>query len=290
MKKLFISILLPFVLLSCSPNLDMLGMFYGQSPRNDERFEASMLYNEEHGYPVIVFDRDEYHVSFASDFHVDTSTNNLQRWIDLTLMDTLCPVGIMLGDLVNAQGNFPRAAAPFPSKEEEEANNTRFFLTPGNHDLYFGQWNEWLGCFFTSVYYFEVHTPHAKDLYICLDSSDGTLGVKQMNWLKSLLRQKSEEGFRHTVVYTHTHMFMQDGRQGHTSNFPMEETYELTALLEQYGVDWYVSGHAHCQSVTSYKGVKYFITNSMQDPAGQPAYLYATVAEQLQYEYIELPK
>ena len=53
MKKLFISILLPFVLLSCSPNLDMLGMFYGQSPRNDERFEASMLYNEEHGYPVI---------------------------------------------------------------------------------------------------------------------------------------------------------------------------------------------------------------------------------------------
>lgn len=288
MKKIFIYTVLLMSVSACSPNLDMLGMFYGQCPRNDARFEESMRYNDAHGYRMISVGDDEYKVSFATDFHVDTSTHNLQYWIDTTLADPQCPVGIMLGDLVNAQGNYERAAAPFDIPTTEMIYQTDFFLTPGNHDLYFGQWDEWLNYWKTSVYYFEVHTPNAKDLYICLDTSDGTLGVEQMSWLRQVLKDKSADNYRHTIVFTHTHMFMQDGRQGHTSNFPMEETYEITSLLGDYDVDWYVSGHAHCRSVTQYRGVKYFIVNSMQDPVQQPAYMVAHIGEQLSYEFVEL--
>ena len=145
---------------------------------------------------------------------------------------------------------------------------------------------ERLQAVFRNIHLFlTVTTPSARDLYICLDSSDGTLGVKQLAWLRALLAQKQKEGFRHTIVFTHTHMFKRDGSQGHTSNYVLEETYEITSLLSRYGVDWYVSGHDHSREVTEYNGVKYIIVDANNDAEPQPGYMIAVVGRTLAYRF-----
>lgn len=276
---------LPLCAISCSQNLDMAGMFNGQSPRSDERFETSMAYNEEHGYEVIAVPKEEYRVWFGTDMHVDTTTYNVKAWITQMRNDSAAAVGIILGDMINAQDHFPRFMEALDFDAQSQKYRVPLFATAGNHDLYFGQWTEYVKYWHTSTYWFEVQTPVAKDLYICLDSSDGTIGVKQMQWLRNLLAQKDKENYRHTLVFTHTHMFKKDCSQGHTSNFPMEETYELTDLLSRYKVDWYVSGHDHGREVSEFKGVQYIIVNTMQDPDPEPYFMVATMGERMNYEY-----
>lgn len=293
MKKTFniIFVLLAVLLLtSCDavnnflPNWDVIGMVYGQSPRNDNRFEQSMQYNEEHlaQYADIVLTKDDYKVYFGTDMHVDSTWRNTTKFAQAAQADTECPFAIVLGDVINAMDNYPNFLAGMAPLSK------RWFCTAGNHDIYYGQWKEYLQYIGSSVYSFQVITPSAKDLYICLDSSDGTLARKQFAWLKETLESAQEKSYRHIIVFTHTHMFKHDSTQGHISNYVLEETYAITDLLGKYGVDWYVSGHAHSRNITDFKGVKYIIVDTLQDPVEEAAFMVATVGRQLQYEYINI--
>lgn len=275
------------LLAACNPNYDIAGMFSGQSPRADRRFEASSAYNAERGAIVIDVPEDTYKVYFGTDMHVDSTARNVHRWATLLRNDPQCRLGIILGDMVNAQGNFPRVMEALEFDAVTQATDVPLFATVGNHDLYFGQWTDYLEWWHTSTYCFEVHTPQATDLYISLDSGEGTFGTKQLRWLRSLLAEKAAE-CRHIIVFTHTHMFKRDASQGHTSNFPMEETYEITALLQRYGVEWYVSGHDHHREITRFRDVQYMIVDTMQDAVPDPYYMVASVGNRLEYEYIPL--
>ena len=268
---------------SLTPNLDLVGMFYGQSPRSNQRFTESMEINTANGeYTILNVSSNEYKVYVATDMHIDSTWLNTLLWAKIAQADAESPFALVLGDVINAQGNYPHFI------EAMKPLTKPWFCTAGNHDIYFGQWQEYKQYIGSSTYYFVVQTPSARDLYICLDTSDGTLGTKQLRWLRTLLEQKQQEGYRHTVVFTHTHMFKRDGSQEHTSNFAMEETYEITDLLSRYEVDWYLSGHDHHREITDYKGVKYIIVDALQDPEKKPAYLIATVGNTLQYQFINL--
>ncbi len=282
--------LLAFILclwVSCE-RLDMSGMFWGSSARNDARFAESMAYNAEHGYQTITTPNDDYKVYFASDFHVNDSTLHTQHWVRAVQNDATCAVAIMLGDMVNGRKKYPYfMAAVEPLREA----SFPLFATAGNHDIYFGEWPEYVKHWGTSTYYFTVQTPHHKDLFVCLDSSDGTIGTDQLNWLRNtLVPHCSELKPRHTIVFTHTHMFKPDGAQGHTSNYPMEETYELLDLFSQMGVDWYVSGHRHSRDIREFKGVTYYTIEAIQESYAEEDahYMIATVGENLQAEFISL--
>ncbi len=282
----YISFVCAWVLVGCE-RLDMSGMFYGSSERNDERFEQSMQYNAHHGYRTITTAADDYRLYFAADFHVDSTTLHTQAWVKAVQADALCEVAIILGDMVNGRKKYPyfmEAVSPLLETDFP------LFATAGNHDTYFSEWSEYVRYWGTSSYYFEVQTPHYKDLYISLDTSDGTLGVKQMKWLRDLLAQATKQGYRHKVVYTHTHFYKPDGAQGHTSNFPMEETYEIASLLSESGVEWYVSGHRHSRDITTFKGVTYYIIDAIQEAyADEDAYYFiASVGEELSGEIVHL--
>ncbi len=285
-----LSFLLPFILclLSSCDRLDMSGMFWGSSARNDARFAESMAYNAEHGYQTVSTTNDGYKVYFASDFHVNDSTQHTQHWVRAVQNDVACAVAIMLGDMVNGREKYPYfMAAVEPLREA----SFPLFATAGNHDIYFGEWPEYVKHWGTSTYYFTVQTPHHKDLYICLDSSDGTIGTDQLNWLRTTMRELiAGVNFRHIVVFTHTHMFKPDGAQGHTSNYPMEETYELVDLFSQMGVDWYVSGHRHSRDIREFKGVTYYTIEAIQESYAEKDahYMVATVGESLQAEFVSL--
>ncbi len=289
MKRAFIYILPLLLLASCNPNLDMVGMFYGQSPRSDERFTTSQAYNDSAHYKNIVVPNDSYVVYVCTDLHVDSTARNIKKWTTIMRNDSLCQVGLILGDMINAQHNFPRFMQAIAYDDQTQKYNQPLFGTPGNHDLYFGQWDEYINNWHTSTYYFTVQTPNAKDLYISLDSGDGTFGRLQLNWFKNTMDTLLENNdFRHIVLFTHTHMFKRDASQGHTSNFSMEETYEVTQLFAQYGVELYLSGHAHSRNVMTFKNVKYVIVDTMQDHVDNPYYLTANVADDIDLSFLAL--
>lgn len=289
MKKLaYLINVFSISLLFCScERLDIVGLFAGQSPNNDARFEQSLDYFNKYGHQPngqsqILLLTDNYKVYYATDSHVNKSWNNLSKWCSMAEKDIDCSFGIVLGDLIDAKDNYPNFIKGM------EPLNKPWYVTAGNHDLYFGQWKDFANYFGTSVYTFEVVMPNATDLYICLDSGDGTLGTKQLQWLKDQLASAAQKDYRHKVVFTHTHIFKRDGSQGHTSNFALEETYEILDLLGKNGVDWYVSGHDHAREVTHFKDVTYIIVDAITDTADYPEYMVATVGRKMSYEFIDM--
>ena len=265
MKKYHFLSIVALAMMSCSQgNLDILGMFYTRAEGADQRFEQSMEYNDRHGYCTINLAQDDYNVYVASDMHIDYTTFNLDTFITNYLSDaTAAPFCLCLGDVINSVNHYDTCSAHFARIWNGTGDTC--FCTLGNHDMYYDQWKVWRSFWQTSTYYFVVKTPACKDLYICLDSGDGTMGTKQRKWLEALLAEQSQAGFRHIIAFTHTHFFKIDASQGHTSNMALEETYELCDLFSRYGVDLVLQGHSHSRNLTYFKDVQYLRVDALED-------------------------
>ena len=283
-----------FVILlsSCNPNYDMAGMLNGSSPEVSTRFEQSMAYNDSVGIPAVVVPSADYRVYVCTDSHIDSIPTNLTTFVQAAAADTLCPLLLHLGDLVNAQGHIPYAVSLLTPNQSPLTT----FLALGNHDIYFNQWDEWRSYFGTSVYWFYTMLPDSTilDRFICLDSAEGTLGTAQLQWLRELLTTNhlpltTNHPFRHTIVFTHTHLFKRDNSQGHTSNYAIEETYELTSLLEQGGVDMYWCGHDHSREITDYAGFTSIVVDAIEDHYPPAFYMIADLSDEINYRFIQLP-
>ena len=278
---------LMFILTSCDKNIDYKGLFYTINESPDERFAQSMDYNRTHGYAKIFVDRNNYDVYVMSDIHVDYTTENLDTFVGDYLADTTAaPFALCLGDIINYKGHFDY----FMEHVKPVADDgRRVFYTVGNHDLYFDQWKEYFSRCGSSTYWFEVHTPNgSKDLYISLDSGNGTLGVDQRDWLEDVLRSKYFQGFRHIIVFTHTHFFKKDASQGHTSNFNMEETYDLADLFDRYNVSLVLQGHSHARDLTIFKDVVYLRVDALEDHYPDAYYTILNIGEYINYNFVKV--
>lgn len=296
MQRIYVAVFLTvssLILTSCDtmfPDLQMSGMFRNASPDSDTRFSNSMEYNKAHNCmsQTINLTYDEYKVYVGTDSHIDTSTHNLDRFLNDYVSAEKAPMALHLGDLINAQNNYPRFDSACVAALGNHPDKP-LFKTAGNHDLYWKQWDEFRKYYGTSTYLIFVSTPSGTDFYICLDSSSGTLGTKQMKWLKQVLEEHKDKNYRHRIVFTHTHIFKQDNSQGHTSNYPLEETYELLGLMSQYNIELVLMGHDHSREITRYGNVKYIIVDSMQDPQENPYYMILTLnAQSLHEDFISL--
>ena len=274
-------------LASCGKNIDYLGMFITLNESPDERFAQSMEYNERHGYDIIYDVPDDYKVYTMSDIHVDFSTDNLDRYVSDYLADTeAAPFSLCLGDLINATGHFDYFAEHV--KPVADAGKKIYYVA-GNHDLYFNQWKKFFSIFGSSTYWFEVHTVSGfKDLYIALESGSGTLGVDQREWLENILENKQNQGFRHIIVFTHTHFFKKDMSQGHTSNFNLEETYDLADLFDRYDISMVLQGHSHSRDLTVFKDVVYLRVDALEDHYPDAFYTILKVGNNINYEFIKV--
>ena len=289
MKKAIFSIALMFLFASCADEdttLDMAGMFSPNGKVVNERFVQSIAYNNALGEIHLDMGADDYIVYACSDSHITRKTHkHLDYFIDQYNAASAPKIALHLGDIIDAQNNFPCADSVL------NLANDYLFVLPGNHDMYFKQWSIYQSYFHTGTYWFDTNNGTKKlDLFICLDSADGTLGTKQTKWLKDLLAKKSKEGYRRIIVCTHTHFWKLDDSQGHTSNFGLEETYELAALFSQYGIDFVWSGHQHARQSVIFKGVNYLVLDASKD--GEPGLSYLTVemGESAIFHYIEYPK
>lgn len=298
MKKIiYWAVALALVACSEDSTLDMKGMFSPQGETVNTRFEQSMAHNDSVGEIHLDMLSDEYSIYVCSDSHITRKTHkNLDYFIAQYLAAPIPKMALHLGDLIDAQKNYPCADSilhqpgiavnhqptllhPFP-----------LFITPGNHDIYFKQWPIYREAFQTSVYWFDTKNGTKKlDLFICLDSAEGEIGDKQTAWLKNLLETKSKEGYRHIIVFTHTHLWKLDGSQGHTSNYAIEATYELTSLLSQYGVEYVWSGHQHARQSVTFKGVQYIVLNATKDSEKGQSYMKVGMGDGISYQFIDYP-
>ena len=280
-----------FLVTGCSDDstLDIAGMFSPQGETVNTRFKQSMAYDEARGEVHIDMQSDTYTVYVCSDSHVTRKRHRNLDYFMHTYEDAAAPkMALHLGDIIDAQKNIPCADSIVHYAGQTKKDT--LFLTPGNHDVYFKQWPILRSFFKTSAYWFDTNNGTKKlDLFICLDSADGTLGTEQMKWLKDLLAAKSKEGYRRIIVFTHTHLWKLDDSQGHTSNYALEEMYEITSLLSQYGVECVWSGHQHARQSVIYKGVHYLVLDATKDSEKGQSYVTVDMGETINYHYFNYP-
>ena len=290
-------LILSFLLLlpSCSEDatLDVLGMFSPNGPTVGRRFAESMAYNSSVGDIYLDMGADDYTVYVCTDSHITRNSHrNLDYFVHTYSAAPAPKLALHLGDLIDGQKNFSCAdsiLSPF-NPFTPSSPHPFLFITPGNHDIYFKQWEEYRSFFKTSVYWFDTRNGSKPlDLFICLDSAEGELGADQMSWLRRLLEAKSAVGYRHIIVFTHTHLWKLDASQGHTSNYAMETTYELCSLLSKYGVEYVWSGHQHARQRVLFKGVEYIVLNATKDAEHGQSYMTARMGATIAYDYHAYP-
>jgi len=294
MKRLYILVFIfcsICILPSCNnedSTLDMKGMFSPNGETVGTRFEQSMAYNKTVGDIHLDMQSDDYVIYVCTDSHITRKTHrNLDYFMAQYSAEQRPKVALHLGDLIDAQKNF--ACADSIEHTGRTIRDT-LFQTLGNHDIYFKQWQIYRSYFGTSIYWFDTNNRDKKlDLFICLDTAEGTLGTAQMNWLRELLEKKSQEGYRRIIVFTHTHFWKLDNSQGHTSNFTLEETFELAALLAEYGVDFVWSGHQHARQSVIFKGVNYLVLDATKDEETGQAYMTVDAGESMIFHYWDYP-
>ncbi len=284
-----LSLVALFAMTACGPEarLDIPGMFSGSSPKIDDRFEQSQEYNKQRGEIVIQAPVDNYRVYVCTDTHVTKTQVLWTKFIETYRTDMLCPVAVHLGDIIDAQNYFDEMYSAYEAVPYNPLKRDTLMAIAGNHDIYFKQWPKFLEIFKTCCYYFIVETPSGnRDLFICYDSADGTLGSKQLTWLRETLEWADKEKFRHIIGCTHTHLFKRDTSQGHTSNYTLEETYALLNLLTKHNVKMVWSGHDHSREITKVKGMTCIVVDSMKDEDKKPFYMLVTMGDHIDYEFV----
>jgi hypothetical protein len=202
---------------SCCQKVELRGLVHSYESA-DERFNLSMNWNLEHPFREIKVPNDDYSIYVMGDSHVG-GTKNLDLF--LTKAKKMNPAAtVMDGDLTDGHAE----SYEHFQQHLQAQDSLLTYQIAGNHDLYFEGWKKFYNCFGSSTYLFSVKTPDSSDLYICIDSGSGTLGRKQIDWLKDILGTE-RSNYRHCVIFTHINLF----RIRHTlsANFSIEELHVL---------------------------------------------------------------
>lgn len=291
-KKHTLFILATFLLFaSCGKESihDWKGMFNGTSPHADQRFEDSQTYNNQAGFATVYALDETYRVYVCTDTHIKDSRNNWETFIRAYYADNQCPVAIHLGDQTNGKGYQHMLTDAFLHIAPTPGKWDTLFTVLGNHDIYFDQWDEYKSRWHTASYYFIVQMPSGKkDFYLIIDTAEGTMGEKQLAWVKSVLSWADTQPFRHRFVCSHTHLLMEDYSQGLTANMPLEETYCLLDLFGTHHIDICFCGHDHTRQVTEINGCMHIIVDALEDSATNAAYLVANVGETIHYDFVSV--
>ena len=298
MKKQHLIIMAAAMILTAGCNrLDVAGMVINRSD-TEERVADWLDYNNQNGMPVIENAPDEYHIYSCSDSHYSErdsivpqgEKDRLYKYITAERNDPQAIFAIHAGDLVNESGEagFRMSAEAMTYNPEIQAKNDPCFPVIGNHDVYYDCAKFFKQYFHTSTYTVTVKTVGGfQDLYIFLDSGNGTHGQRQLEWLEEQLEHRSD--YRHCVVISHNWLFRTSYNYTTTpaANLPQDEQYAFMDLMSRSDVELVLMGHFHMREQRQFGGVQYVMTDNLND-GGKPSYLVVNVGEKVRYEYEEL--
>ncbi|GET35008.1 hypothetical protein PbJCM13498_38710 [Prolixibacter bellariivorans] len=258
-----ITVILSALLSPACDSIDLRGV-YSAYETVDQRFDQSMEWNQTHASREINVPGENYVLYVMADSHVG-KTNHLDTFFH-DAENEHAAAAVMVGDLTEGHASdYQTFEAHLPAP----GTLTTFPIT-GNHDLYFDGWKSFRGLFGTSTYTFVVHTPTASDLYICLDSGGGTIGNKQLAWLKSILQQHRNR-YRHCVVFSHVNLLR--FRPTLSTNPFVQEVKVLLDLFLRHNVNMVVNGHDHNRNTAVFGPTTYIITNALSEESNHAGYL-----------------
>lgn len=246
----------------------------------DQRFDQSMKWNNENITRELTVTEDNYTIFVMSDSHVGT-TNNLDHFLDSAKNENAI-AAVMTGDLTEGH---PEDYALFQERLPTSDSLITFQMA-GNHDLYFDGWKQYFSIFGSSTYFFTVSAGQSSDLFICLDTGGGTLGSKQLEWLKMILSAK-RDNYRHCILFTHNNLF----RIRHTSstNPNVEELRVLTELSIKHQIDMIVTGHDHKRNVVSLGNTIHITMDALKDNYQDAGYLKLMIREgEINYSFVKI--
>lgn len=289
MKKLtyilFLALGLIFVA-SCN-RLDVVGMVINRSS-TEERVADWLDYNAQNGMPVINGVPDDYTFYSCSDIHINDDNSRFTKYITIERNDPEAIFSIIAGDLANESGEGPFILADSAMMFDSltHAENDPCFPIIGNHDVYFDCADYYKQHFHTSTYTVTVNTVGGhKDLFIFLDSGNGTHGRRQLDWLEEQLSHRAD--YRYCFVISHNWLFRTTYNYTTTpaANLPEDEQYAFMDLMSRNEVDMVIMGHFHYRDVKTFGGVKYVMTDNLNESKEEPSYLVVRCADRVTYEY-----
>jgi len=299
MKKQYIIILMAaaMILTAGCNRLDIAGMVINRSD-TEERVADWLDYDAQNGMPVIENVPDEYSIYSTSDSHcsdrdsieLQGPKDRLYKYVTTERNDPKAVFSLLVGDLANESGEagYRRAEASMRFNDKTQAKNDPCFPVIGNHDVYYDCTAYYKQYFHTSTYTVTVKTVGGyQDLYILLDSGNGTHGKRQLEWLEEQLEHR--EDYRHCFVISHNWLFRTSYNYTTTpaANLPQDEQYAFMDLMSHSNVELVLMGHFHAREQRQFGGVQYVMTDNLND-GGTPSYLVVNVGEKVRYEYEEL--
>ena len=285
------------IFVSSCDRLDMAAMVINRSD-TEERVADWLDYNSQNPMPVIENVPDEYRIYSTSDAHysdrdgfeLQGPQDRLYKYVTTERNDPKAIFSLLVGDLANQSGEagYIRVDSSLCFNATTQAKNDPCFTVLGNHDLYYDCAKFYKQHFHTSTYTVTVKTVGGhKDLFILLDSGNGTFGERQMEWVKEQLEHRAD--YRHCFVVSHNWLFRTSYNYTTTpaANLPQDEQYAFMDLMSRGNVELVLMGHFHMREQRHFGGVQYVMTDNLND-GGKPSCLVLTVGEKVSYEYEEL--
>jgi hypothetical protein len=261
---------------SCMDDADLSGFLYSTDPVN-ERVKLSLEWNKVHHDRDVAIQGTDYSLLIAGDSEVGGTTN-----LDTLIARAKKPgvAGFVIaGDITSGD---PKGYNTL-EHEFDTRNPGPAFCILGNHDLFFNGWENYYSYFGSSTYAFTIKTNNASDLYICLDSGNGTIGSTQLKWLEELLKNERMK-HRFCIIFSHVNFF----REHHTfsANPLVDELHVLMDLFFSNSVNMVIMGHDHQRSEEFFGKTHYITLDAFFDGYENASYLRLEVKNGiLSYNY-----
>jgi hypothetical protein len=258
----------------------------------NERFVSSMEWNKKYLDSIIMVPSDHYQIYCMADSHIgstadehEPTTMNFDKILSAVKTDKPAAL-VIAGDL----GTGREKDNVLVHEHLSEVLVSQFFMV-GNHDLFFDGWDSFLQIFGSSSFYFTIQTPVAKDLFICLDNGNGTLGSKQVKWLRKVLETIRPE-YRHCIVFAHNNLFripQKEFSEPPVSTPPIEELNLLLDFFARYEVNAYISGHGHETQKSIIGTTRNIIIGTCLDGSDYPGYLKIQFQDgEIAYKFVSI--
>ncbi len=284
------SLFLLLLLLCSCDKVDFKGFIMPTGDVVNSRFEQSFGMHGSKPVACVESNEASYLFYVATDPHISDNTSTLDTFVTALRNDDEASFGVILGDCIDRRGCMPTYLDAINHNADRHKMPTPIFSVIGNHDIYFDMWDEFRELIGPSVYWFEVKYKDGKDLFITLDSASGTLGSKQLKWLRGFL-EKERGKYRHCIVLTHTNILYTDNSQISSGNMPMEETMAILELFGEHNVLLCLQGHDHHREDIMFKGVRYTIVGAIRHEFKRPEYLCIRITGNgAEYEWCYIQK
>lgn len=261
MKRVIIVILMIFslIVLSSCEIVDVSGLIH--SGDVDDRFTENVLLPEKSNLSI-----SELAFSFIviADAHVNHASQANLAALQDKLIDSDKFI-LICGDI--AQCGYREDYEAFCNYLNQ--TGLPYYTAIGNHDLYFGGWNNYKQVLGRSCYSITAGPVRI----ISMDSANGTLGRKQKEWLESVLKSKTEPL---CCVMTHFEFFSTGlgEKQQYTD---IEEVYYLMHLFETTRVNYVFMGHSHEADYRKINNVNYLTLSDFIAEGGRKFFIRVNV-------------